>query len=244
MKYDNVYTLEEEHSHRFYQVPKELFIDEEYKCMNSDSKMLYSVLLDRKELSRKNNWVDKYNQVYLIYTRENLSELLGISVRSVQRAFNTLKELDLIKEVRQGLTKPNKIYICRTKSQYRQGHDKLAYQEVSNSHTSDTNISDTEKIKRYTITSNGDSVLFLYDAHYNYKYQKEHPTVTKKQLDYMEFVISEYTDECGLYSTEWDKIIYEHFKTISDKNNGSALALFTGDLNVSPLRRIVNEIIL
>lgn len=236
MKYNNVYTIDEEHSHRFYQVPKELFIDEYYREMNSDSKVLYSVLLDRKELSRKNNWVDKHGQVYLIYTRSNLAELLGISVRSIQRAFNILKELDLIKEERQGLNKPNKIYICRTKSHVTQGYDNLAHQEMHNWHTSDTDISETEN-KRYIITSNDDYVFHYYHLKYKSIKGKEHPTVTKTQLENMQSIIDDFRIEYDTSNEEWKDAIDEHFDELPSGNNGNILSFISGTLEQSPLLR-------
>lgn len=50
MKYENVYTVAEENSHRFYQLPKELFVNESYKELSLNAKVIYSMLLDRKEL--------------------------------------------------------------------------------------------------------------------------------------------------------------------------------------------------
>lgn len=227
MKYDNVYTIHEENSHRFYQVPKELFIDEYYKGMNSDSKLLYSVLLDRKELSRKNNWIDEYGQVYLIYTRSDLAELLGISVRSIQRAFNILKELDLIKEERQGLNKPNKIFICRTRSHDRQGQDNLSHQEAKDWHTSDTDFSETD-IKRYTITSNGVGLLNYYNFKYIQTLGKEHPTVTEEQLNFIEQTLYDIQIELDIPDYDIERYIDYHFDNLP-KNNDGKIFYFIGD---------------
>lgn len=38
----------------FYQVPKELFTNPNYEKLNSDSKLLYALLLDRLSVSMKN----------------------------------------------------------------------------------------------------------------------------------------------------------------------------------------------
>ena len=50
----------------FYQVPKELFVNDNYKSLNSDSKLLYALLLDRLSVSRKHEWFDEDNNIYLI----------------------------------------------------------------------------------------------------------------------------------------------------------------------------------
>lgn len=166
MKYSNVYTLDEENSHRFYQLPKELFINEKYKHINSDAKLLYALLLDRKELSRSNGWVDKENQIYLLYSRDNIADMLGISRPTATKAFKQLIQSELIIEERQGLNKPNKIYVCRIEYSSDNGRKKTLHQESKDVSSNETDSSDTEKNKRYTITSNGDYVFFYYSFKY------------------------------------------------------------------------------
>ena len=83
-----------------------------YKTTTSnDAKMLYALLLDRMELSRANNWVDSDGTIFLIFKREDLADMLGICTTTVWRAIKQLKEVGLIAEKRQGLNKPNLIYI-------------------------------------------------------------------------------------------------------------------------------------
>jgi len=94
----------------FYQTPKVLFVGV-YKNMKLGSKMVYSFLRDRVGLSIKNNWVDKDGNVFIYYSRDNLAEDLNISEKSVRNYMKELAKYDLIKEKRQGLTKPNKIYV-------------------------------------------------------------------------------------------------------------------------------------
>ena len=102
----------EVYDNRFYRIPKTFFVFEQYKKMSLYAKMLYGFLDDRRELSLKNNWVDKYDNIYLIFTRESVRELLCLSDKTVTKAFKELKEKGLIEEVRQGLNKPNIIYVC------------------------------------------------------------------------------------------------------------------------------------
>ena len=236
--YDNVYTVDEENSHRFYQIPKEFFVNETYRELNSDAKILYSVLLDRKELSRKNNWIDEHRQVYLIYTRENLADLLGISLRSVQRAVKLLNQMDLIKEERQGLNKPNRIYICRAKSQSYQGHAKMAHQEVKNWHSSDTEYSETEKIKRYAITSNSAPVFQYYNFKYKEHFNKDHPTVTEAQLKDLENHLIMASVDLDISEDSMMDCIDEHFENLSDKNDGKVFSFLSPDGEYGVLKRL------
>ena len=62
----------------FYQIPKELFINPYYKDLNSDSKLLYSLLLDRLSISMKNNWIDEEGNIFLIFSRKEAQEKLNL----------------------------------------------------------------------------------------------------------------------------------------------------------------------
>ena len=109
---DNFYKINEVTQHKYYQVPKELYTNPRYKTtISNDAKMLYALLLDRMELSRTNNWVDSDGTIFLIFKREDLADMLGICTTTVWRAIKQLKEVGLIAEKRQGLNKPNLIYI-------------------------------------------------------------------------------------------------------------------------------------
>ncbi len=68
-------------------------------------------MLDRLSLSQKNHWFDEYGRVYLIFTREEVQNKLCLSEKTVTKAFKQLVEVNLIAEKRQGLGKPNLIYV-------------------------------------------------------------------------------------------------------------------------------------
>ena len=69
------YKSNETLENKFYQIPQELFVNSLYKDkLNSDSKILYAFLIDRLSLSQKNNWKDANNNVYLIFTRQEVQE--------------------------------------------------------------------------------------------------------------------------------------------------------------------------
>ena len=106
------YKSNETLEHKYYQIPQELFINAKYKNkLNSDSKILYAFLLDRLSLSQKNHWIDEDNNVYLIFTREEVQEKLNLSDKTVTKSFKILMEVNLVQEKRQGLGKPNLIYV-------------------------------------------------------------------------------------------------------------------------------------
>ena len=108
----NFYKIDEVSQHKYYQVPKELYTNSKYKTtINNDAKVLYAFLLDRMELSRINQWVDDDGTIFLMFKREDLADLLGVCMGTICKAFKQLKSVGLIAEKRQGLCKPNIIYI-------------------------------------------------------------------------------------------------------------------------------------
>ena len=106
------YKIKETLNNKYYQIPQELFVNRLYKeKLNSDSKILYAFLLDRLSLSQKNHWFDKEGRVYLIFTSEEVQNKLCLSEKTVTKAFKQLTDVNLIAEKRQGLGKPNLIYV-------------------------------------------------------------------------------------------------------------------------------------
>lgn len=100
--------------YKYITIPKEIFFNKKYKTLSSDAKILYGWLIDRLTLSLKNNWHDKDGNVYLIFTRKELHELLNISERTCTKVFKELTSVNLLYEKKRGkgLTKmlyPEKI---------------------------------------------------------------------------------------------------------------------------------------
>lgn len=98
----------------FYRIPKLLFTEEYFSSLSCEAKVLYGLMLDRISLSLKNKWFDEQNRAYIIFTIEDVMELLNCKS---QKAVKIMKELDaedgigLIKKIRQGFGKPNIIYV-------------------------------------------------------------------------------------------------------------------------------------
>lgn len=154
-------------SERFYRIPK-IFVESPlYKPMSTDAKFTYAILKDRFELSLRNNWIDKNGDVYLIYTITELQEILGYGNKKVIKLKKELQEYGLLEEVRQGLNKPNLLYLgnidyqappteenhsqpletaemSKRHFQKNQGNIKITSQEMSKQHTNDTENNETE----------------------------------------------------------------------------------------------------
>ena len=82
--------------------------------MSCEAKVLYGLMLDRMSLSVKNRWFDSENRVYIIFTVEDVMDLINCKK---QKAVKILAELDketgigLIEKKRLGLGKANIIYV-------------------------------------------------------------------------------------------------------------------------------------
>lgn len=110
----NYYYGKEAEQFSFFRIPKLLFIEPIFKELSNDAKVLYGILLDRMSLSMKNNWIDEENKVYIIFTIEEIAEILCCAT---QKATKILQELDdkkgigLVEKKRLGLGKPNILYV-------------------------------------------------------------------------------------------------------------------------------------
>jgi len=82
--------------------------------LSTDAKVLYSLLLERRGLSTRNDFKDTRNQVYIIYTR---AEVMTTFHCGKEKAASLMAELDehsgvgLIRRVRKGQGNPSFIYV-------------------------------------------------------------------------------------------------------------------------------------
>ena len=96
----------------FYRVPKLLFTDRKFSKISMEAKFLYGILLDRMNLSAKNGWFDEKGRVYIIFPVNEVMEALDCGKQKAARLLEELETKgDLIERVRQGLGKPNLIYV-------------------------------------------------------------------------------------------------------------------------------------
>ena len=157
MTYDYFYGQQAE-QFSFYRIPKALFTDEAFSSISTDAKLLYGILLDRMNLSAKNGWLDKEGRVYIIFTLDEVQESLGCGHG---KAAKLLDELDgntgLIERKRQGLGKPNIIFVKNFISRVRKsnflksenrtsGSSQIGSQEISKTDGSNTDTQKTDPI--------------------------------------------------------------------------------------------------
>lgn len=128
--------------------------EEPYNALSDKAKQIYMFLFDRRTLSIQNKWFDENGDVFVYFTNEQLMEKLNCSNKPIIQAKKELSDYGLIKEVRQGVNKPNRLYILgsvestqRKCRKYTSGSVESTLQEVSKVHTIKTNNINTEYIK-------------------------------------------------------------------------------------------------
>lgn len=110
-KYEYFYGAQAE-QFSFYRIPKALFTEPNFRELSTDAKVLYGILLDRMSLSLKNQWLDAQNKVYIIFTVEEIMDALNCANQKATRLMVELeKQAGLIERKRQGLGRPNLIYV-------------------------------------------------------------------------------------------------------------------------------------
>ena len=107
------FTIQENYQEKFYRLPKVFFTNPKYIKLKNDSKIAYSILQDRLELSIRNKWVDQSGRIFFIYTDKKLAEILNISKNHVTTVKKELIEAELLIQKRQGLNKPNISYLLK-----------------------------------------------------------------------------------------------------------------------------------
>ena len=134
MSFDFYYGKEAD-QFNFLRIPRLLFKDKRFKGLSSDAKLLYSLLLDRMSLSTKNGWIDDENRVYIYFTVKEVMDELNMAKEKCTKVFAELdkeKGCGLIIKVRQGLGKPDKIYVMNFLSCNLDEDNNTDFQEAEN----------------------------------------------------------------------------------------------------------------
>ena len=150
----------EAEQYTFYRVPKVLFTESIFRKLSTDAKLLYGLLLDRMQLSVRNQWIDEEGKVYIYFTIGSVMEALACGNKKASQLMAELddqKGIGLITRVRQGLGKPDKIFVHKcTVPEMSYSHVQRCQndtsgdvistgQEVSKGHTNDTEYKDTDR---------------------------------------------------------------------------------------------------
>ena len=116
--------ISEVKNNAFYQMPQWLY-ESPYNILSDKAKQIYMFLFDRRTLSIQNKWFDEKGDVYVYYTNEQLMEKLNCSKPTIISAKKELADMGLLREFRQGVNKPNRLYISGSKKTLPQEVKKL-----------------------------------------------------------------------------------------------------------------------
>ncbi len=156
--FDYIYDMEAEES-SFVRVPKILLKHEAFQKISAEAKLLYCLLLDRTGISLRNGWKDKQDRVYIIFTVAEIQERMNCGNKKAIQLLDELEtKIGLIERKRQGLGKPNLIYVksfYRTVDKYGERHFlkcqnetsggvKNSSQDMSKEHSNNTDNNKTD----------------------------------------------------------------------------------------------------
>lgn len=139
----------------FVRMPKLLFSEEMFDKLSLQAKVLYGFLLDRMSLSAENGWFDDEGRVFVYYTVAEVEKNFKCGNKKACSFFQELEDFELIEKKRQGLNKPNLIYVLDFSEEVSNGHFRKCpndtsgnvektSQEMSYEHTNNTEFNKTE----------------------------------------------------------------------------------------------------
>lgn len=92
----------------FLQLPRSL---KEKRGIKPELKYLYTLMYDITKQSMENHWFDENGDVYIYMGVETIMKEMECGNQKAIKMKKELEKLGLIEEVRQGLNKPNRIYV-------------------------------------------------------------------------------------------------------------------------------------
>lgn len=185
----------------FYRIPKMLIESERFWNVSTDAKLLYGILLDRMNLSARNQWLDEEGRVYIIFTIEEIKKAMHCAERKAVKMLDELeKKCGLIERKRQGLGKPNLIYVknfvsevverqflnCQNDNSgtFKSAIPDCAKGQCNNTDTNNTEFSDTDPFlssEEIGMESEGSG---NYQFYHQYFYEQLEMDILKKTLPF------------------------------------------------------------
>ena len=177
MEFDYFYT-EQSDQFAFYRIPKVLIVEDYFREMSTEAKLLYGLLLDRVSLSASSGWVDDQRRVYIIYTIRSIMRDLHCGTRKAVKLLKELEAYGLIEKQIRGQGKPTLIYVknfstlfsdCKSKDFHNENSSVsiVTIPEVSKGQSNNTKNNNT-----YPILSGADVDNDERESYYRYFYNQ------------------------------------------------------------------------
>lgn len=205
----------------FFKFPKPFIYDERYKSLSNHAKLLYMLLFGRLELSIKNGWHDRDGNVFQYYTNEQLMVDLNSSEKTIIKFKKELKDVGLLKEVRQGNNLPNRIYISAVDGTVNSTVSEL---EILQSGTVKTTVSEleilqTNKTDNNEIDNNNNKLLICKEiiSYLNLKAKKNFKVNTASHQKFIKarlkegYVLEDFKKVVDIMVAKWKGTDYEQY---------------------------------
>lgn len=204
---------------QYFQLPKWLF-KEPYKKLSNNAKIMYALLYNRLDLSLESKWHDRNGQVFMYFTTAEFCEELGCSEKTVTKIKKELVTSGLLREERQGLTKPNRLYILGPKIVKREPPEpeKIPSRTVENT-ALDTQEVQTIKtdIRKTDIDNNKLSICKEIISYLNLKANKNFKVNTANHQKFIKarlkegYVLEDFKKVVDVMVAKWKGTEYEQY---------------------------------
>ena len=205
----------------FFKFPKPFIYDEKYKSLSNHAKLLYMLLFGRLELSIKNGWHDRDGNVFQYYTNEQLMVDLNSSEKTIIKFKKELKDVGLLKEVRQGNNLPNRIYISAVDGTVNSTVSELEILQSGtvNSTVSELEILQTNKTNNNEIDNNNNKLLICKEviSYLNLKAKKNFKVDTASHQKFIKsrlkegYVLEDFKKVVDIMVAKWKGTEYEQY---------------------------------
>ena len=205
----------------FFKFPKPFIYDEKYKSLSNHAKLLYMLLFGRLELSIKNGWHDRDGNVFQYYTNEQLMVDLNSSEKTIIKFKKELKDVGLLKEVRQGNNLPNRIYISAVDGTVNSTVSELEILQSGtvNSTVSELEILHTNKTNNNEIDNNNNKLLICKEviSYLNLKAKKNFKVDTASHQKFIKarlkegYVLEDFKKVVDIMVAKWQGTEYEQY---------------------------------
>ena len=205
----------------FFKFPKPFIYDEKYKSLSNHAKLLYMLLFGRLELSIKNGWHDRDGNVFQYYTNEQLMVDLNSSEKTIIKFKKELKDVGLLKEVRQGNNLPNRIYISAVDGTVNSTVSELEILQSGtvNNTVSELEILQTNKTDNNEIDNNNNKLLICKEiiSYLNLKAKKNFKVDTASHQKFIKarlkegYVLEDFKKVVDIMIAKWKGTEYEQY---------------------------------
>ena len=205
----------------FFKFPKPFIYDEKYKTLSNHAKLLYMLLFGRLELSIKNGWHDRDGNVFQYYTNEQLMVDLNSSEKTIIKFKKELKDVGLLKEVRQGNNLPNRIYISAVDGAVNSTVSELEILQYGTVKTtvSELEILQTNKTDNNEIDNNNNKLLICKEviSYLNLRAKKNFKIDTASHQKFIKarlkegYVLEDFKKVVDIMVVKWKGTEYEQY---------------------------------